>query len=73
MKEYRYKVIFAGKIKPDCDVKIVKRNLINSLNINDGDVEKLFSGRRIVVQKNIDHKKALSIKEKPDNAEFFQT
>lgn len=64
MTERFYRVVFNGRILSGHDVERVKRNLAHIFNLSEGTVENLFSGRRVVVKRDIRYEKALALKAK---------
>jgi uncharacterized protein YbjQ (UPF0145 family) len=53
-----YTVIFEGKILPGKDVDSVKKSLMRLLNQDEMVMDRLFSGKPIVIRKNVDAKTA---------------
>lgn len=51
--EHRYRVIFEGAIAPDHEKDRVQRVLATVLNINCKKASRLFSGRKVVLQKQL--------------------
>ena len=49
-----YNILFEGKTAPDKDIDTVKKALMNLLKIDDQSIDRLFSGRRMVIRKNVD-------------------
>ncbi len=56
-----YNVDFSGRIIPGWELDEVKSNLAVILKANEETIYKLFSGKRIVIKKNVDHQTALKI------------
>jgi hypothetical protein len=56
-----YNVDFSGRIIPGWELEEVKSNLAKLLKADEETIYKLFSGKRIVIRKNIDHQTALKI------------
>jgi len=54
MAKGSYQVIFSGKIIEHADIDMVKANVARVFSMPDDRIEKLFSGRRLVLKKNID-------------------
>jgi ribosomal protein L7/L12 len=59
MPDKRYKVVFLGEIFADRDIDEVKRNLAALYKMDVSGIERLFSGRRVVVKQEVDHAAAL--------------
>jgi uncharacterized protein YbjQ (UPF0145 family) len=53
-----YKVIFEGKILPGKDVDSVKKSLMSLLKQDEMVMDRLFSGKPMVIRKNVDAKTA---------------
>jgi tetratricopeptide (TPR) repeat protein len=58
MAEQRYRLVFAGEVSPGQDVEAVKDNLAARLKLDSGQVARLFSGKRTVIRKGVDRRKA---------------
>ena len=56
-----YNVDFSGRIIPGWELDEVKANLATLLKADEDTIYKLFSGKRIVIKKNVDHQTALKI------------
>jgi uncharacterized Tic20 family protein len=56
-----YNVDFSGRIIPGWELEEVKSNLGKLLKADEKTIFKLFSGKRIVIKKNVDHQTALKI------------
>jgi uncharacterized Tic20 family protein len=56
-----YNVDFSGRIIPGWEMDEVKSNLATLLKADEETIFKLFSGKRIVLKKNVDHQTALKI------------
>lgn len=54
MDKGSYQVIFAGKIIEHADIDMVKTNVARVFSLSPDRVDKLFSGRHIVLKKDID-------------------
>ena len=54
-----YRIVFQGECFDDCDPKAVKKALSGILKIKNKKLDRLFSGQRVIVKKNIDHKAAV--------------
>jgi hypothetical protein len=61
MSAMLYNVDFSGRIIPGWELDEVKANLARLLKADDDTIVKLFSGKRIVLKKNVDHQTALKI------------
>ena len=61
MSEKRYNLEFEGKTIPGWDIDEVKANLARLLKANEEKIYQLFSGRRFVLKKNVDHQTAIKI------------
>lgn len=54
MAKGSYQVIFSGKILEHADIDMVKNNVARVFSLPEDRVEKLFSGRRLVLKKDVD-------------------
>ncbi len=54
MENERYRVIYSGQVLPDFTPEVVKQNIQQLFKLDDILLEKLFSGKPIVLKKNID-------------------
>jgi uncharacterized protein len=61
MSEKLYHIEFSGKIIPGWDIDEVKVNLAKLLKANEEKLYQLFSGRRLIIKKNVDHRAAVKI------------
>ena len=61
MSEKCYHIEFSGKIIPGWDIDEVKANLAKLLKANEEKLYQLFSGRRFIIKKNVDHRTAIKI------------
>ena len=68
MSECRYTIEFNGKIIPGWETEEVKANLAKLLKAGESTLERLFSGKRFVIKKNVDQKNAFKINEAFKNA-----
>ncbi len=50
----KFKVVFKGDIEPDRDISEVKANLIKIFNTTPDKIEKLFSGKKLTLNNNLD-------------------
>jgi len=55
MAKGSYQVIFSGKIIAHADLDMVKANVARTFSMPPEKIEKLFSGRRLVLKKDLDH------------------
>lgn len=53
MSDY-YKIVFEGKILPGKDVDSVKKSLMDLLNLDHMVMDRLFSGKPVVIRKDVD-------------------
>ena len=53
-----YRIVFSGKCYGDYETSEVKTALTDLLNLNTKKLERLFSGQRVIVKKNIDYETA---------------
>jgi tetratricopeptide (TPR) repeat protein len=58
MIESRYCIVFKGEVKPGENVEAVKENLSNLFKVKKGKIDRFFSGRVIVIKKDVDLKTA---------------
>jgi hypothetical protein len=61
MSEKRYHIEFSGKIIPGWDIDEVKANLAKLLKANEEKLYQLFSSRRFIIKKDVDHHTAIRI------------
>ena len=54
MAKGSYQVIFSGKIIEHADIDMVKANVARTFSMPPDRIEKLFSGRRLVLKKDLD-------------------
>ena len=54
----QYDVIFDGQIKEGCDMDEVKKKVAALFKLNAEKAEKLFSGKSVVVKRNVDFEEA---------------
>jgi len=54
----KYNIVFYGKINLKWDIEAVKKNLSGLVKKGEGNIDSLFSGKLIVLKKNIDHQTA---------------
>ena len=62
MEEKRYKIIYKGKTAPGQRVEQVKRNLASLLKLSNEKIEPLFSGKPIIIAKNVGYDAAIKYK-----------
>jgi len=58
MAQGTYQVIFSGKIIEHADIEMVKTNVARVFSLDTDKVETLFSGKRLVLKKDIDQSTA---------------
>ncbi len=58
MTEQRCRLVFAGEVSPGWDIEAVKNNLAARLKLGSKQVALLFSGKRIVIRKDVDRRTA---------------
>jgi uncharacterized protein YbjQ (UPF0145 family) len=49
-----YNIVFEGKTVPGKEIDFVKKALMNILKANDQSIDRLFSGKRVLIRKNVD-------------------
>ena len=54
----KYNIVFYGKINLGWDTEAVKKNLSGLVKKGEGNIDSLFSGKPVVLKKNIDHQTA---------------
>jgi TM2 domain-containing membrane protein YozV/type II secretory pathway pseudopilin PulG len=54
LEPQRYKIIFEGKVAEGVDPETARGNLQRLLKVDDATLEKLFSGKRVVLKKGCD-------------------
>jgi len=54
MAKGSYQVIFSGKILEHADINMVKSNVARVFSLPEDRIEKLFSGQRLVLKKDVD-------------------
>jgi hypothetical protein len=62
MPEKRYRILFGGKIAKGRDVEEVKRNLTSLFKLAGGKIEQFFTGRQVVIKKNLSFQSAMKYK-----------
>ncbi len=62
MSEKRYRILFGGKVGGGHDTEEVKRNLSSIFKLTDGKVEQFFTGKQVVIQKNLSYQSAMKYK-----------
>jgi hypothetical protein len=68
MSECRYAIEFNGKIIPGWEIEEVKANLAKLLKADETTLDRLFSGKRFVIKKNVDQQNAFKINDAFKNA-----
>jgi hypothetical protein len=58
MAEQRFAVVFKGKIVAGADPAVVRENLARLFKINPAKVEAMFSGKPVLIKKDLDRAKA---------------
>lgn len=59
----RYRLVFEGTIELSSDPEETKENLVRMFRCGRERIDKLFSGKRTVLKKDLDHAAALNLKE----------
>jgi hypothetical protein len=62
MEEKRYKIIYKGKTAQGRQVEEVKRNLASLLKLGNEKIEQLFSGKAVIIAKNVGYDSAMKYK-----------
>jgi len=62
MADGRYSVVFTGRIIEGADPATVRGNLGRMFKVDESKVEAMFSGRPVLIKKNLDEEKANSYK-----------
>jgi hypothetical protein len=62
MEEKRYKIIYKGKTAQGRQVEEVKRNLASLLKLGNQKIEQLFSGKPVIIAKNVGYDSAMKYK-----------
>jgi hypothetical protein len=62
MEEKRYKIIYKGKTAQGRQVEEVKRNLASLLKLGNEKLEQLFSGKPVIIAKNVGYDSAMKCK-----------
>jgi len=60
--QQKYHIVFKSEIYKDNNFENVKNNFKKLFNINDKDIEYLFSGKEIIIKQNLRYKSAIKIK-----------
>jgi len=58
-----YKIVFEGKIAEGYSIEDVKKNLASLYKVNIGEIQRLFTGRPIVLKEDLDYQSAIKDKE----------
>jgi hypothetical protein len=62
MSEKRYRILFGGKVAQGRDPEEVKRNLSSIFKLTDGKAEQFFTGKQVVIKKNLSYQSAMKYK-----------
>ncbi len=62
MEEKRYKIIYKGKTAQGRQVEEVKRNLASLLKLGNEKIEQLFSGKPVIIARNVGYESAIKYK-----------
>jgi hypothetical protein len=62
MEEKRYKIIYKGKTARGWQVDEVKRNLASILKLSNEKIAQLFSGKPVIIAKNVSRESAMKYK-----------
>ncbi len=68
MTSINYSVVFEGKIAVGRELGEVKRNLSSLFQIDEGQVDRLFTGQPVSIKKEIDYQTALKYKDALERA-----
>lgn len=49
-----YNIVFEGKTVPGKEIDLVKKALMNILKTDDQSIDRLFSGKRVLIRKNVE-------------------
>ena len=49
-----YNIVFEGKTVPGKEIDLVKKALMNILKADDQGIDRLFSGKRVLIRKNVE-------------------
>ena len=49
-----YNIVFEGKTVPGKEIDLVKKALMNILKADDQSIDRLFSGKRVLIRKNVE-------------------
>ena len=63
MKADKYKIVFRGEIQAGKSLEEVKRNMAGIFKLDPERIDILFSGKPVVMKKNLDHRQALKFKD----------
>ena len=58
MAQGTYQIVFSGELQPGAELAMVKRNVARLFKADENNVAALFSGKRIVVKRDIDEQTA---------------
>ena len=59
MAAQRYDIIFAGEISQDAHLTDVKKNLAALFKVSEKRVERMFTGKPVVIKKHLDYETAV--------------
>ena len=62
MEADRYKIVFRGKLQAGKSLEEVKQNMARVFKLGPDAIDKLFSGKSVVMKKNLDRQQALKFK-----------
>jgi hypothetical protein len=68
MTPINYSVIFEGKIAVGREIGEVKRNLSSLFHIDEGQVDRLFTGQPVAIKKDVDYQTAMKYKDALERA-----
>ena len=54
MESEKFDLVFSGQIMPKQDLAVVKSNMANLFKISNAQVDVLFSGKKVVLKRNVD-------------------
>ena len=58
MTDQRYQVVFRGQIAPDMSIDTVKANLAKLFKTDEVKIERLFTGRDVILKKGLGREEA---------------
>jgi hypothetical protein len=59
MSSQIYQIVFNGEIAADCDIDIVKGNLVDLFKADMPAINRIFCGQPVVIKRNLDPEGAL--------------